>query len=152
MKNKNSFRAPCALPLSEDGVLRQIPIDQFPVSDKGLQKDDGFPMSDIGLLDRFSRDANVDPDFVKKVAARCEKIQEQSPSLSIDEEIRCMRPAWCQTPAEYAVYSESVYQYLRSKQNVSKTDEVEKTDVDSSADSDTSSSSSSSSVASSSNS
>lgn len=124
MKNKNSFRAPCVLPLSEDGVLRQIPIDQFPVSDKGLQKDDGFPMSDIGLLDRFSRDANVDPDFVKKVAARCEEIQDKSLNMSIEEEIRCLRPAWCQTPSEYAVYSESVYQYMRSKQNVSKTDDT----------------------------
>lgn len=135
MKNKNSFRAPCALPLSDDGVLRQIPIDQFPVSDKGLQKDDGFPMSDIGLLDRFSRDANVDPDFVKKVAARCEEIQDKSPNMSIEEEIRCLRPAWCQTPSEYAVYSESVYQYMRTKANVSKTDDVLKPDDDSNVDS-----------------
>lgn len=134
MKNKNSFRAPCVLPLSDDGVLREIPIDQFPVSDKGLQKDDGFPMNDIGLLDRFSRDANIDSDFVKKVAARCEEIQDKSPNMSIEEEIRCLRPAWCQTPSEYAVYSESVYQYMRSKQNVSKSDDVSSTDAGSSDD------------------
>lgn len=134
MKNQNFYRRPSYVPRTFDGVVRLIPIDQFPVSDKGLQKDDGFPMSDIGLLDRFSRDANVDPDFVKKVAARCEEIQNKSPNISIEEEIRCLRPAWCQTPSEYAVYSESVYQYMRSKQNVTKSDDVSSSDDGSSDD------------------
>lgn len=120
MKNKNLTRGVFVAPLLQDGTVKVLPVDQFPTSNKGIVKDDGFPMSDIGILDRFSQDLLFDDDFVKMVAQRVEPISENVSSLTLEQEIKALRPSWVQTPSEYAAYSERVFDALKT----SKTDEV----------------------------
>lgn len=120
MKNQNTFRYTPNKPKFPDGREISLPIDQFPVSDKSLFKDDGFPANEIDILDRFSRNSNIDEDFVKMVAQRIEALpEEKSDDLSIEQKIRLLRPAWCQTPSEYAAYSEAVYQYMSEQSSIS---------------------------------
>lgn len=107
-----------------DNSLRSLPIDQFIVSDKSMYKSDGFPRSDVSLLDRFNK-SNVDPDLVNQVAARMQEISadESMKDFSDDMKLKLLRPAWCQTASEMAAFSEQVYQVLEaSKEDISKND------------------------------
>lgn len=113
MNNQNLFRVECGVPQLADGSPKVLPVDNFPVSDKSFFNDNGFPSSELTILDRVSRAAVFDDDFVKKIASRLEALPEPAKTgLTLEQEIRALRPAWVQTPSEYAAYSERVYQLL----------------------------------------
>lgn len=147
MKNVNLVRVISTPLLLDDGNPWYLPVDQFPVSNKGLYKDDGFPCNEIDILDRYSTSKIVDDDLIKIVAKRLDNMPTSDSAddgLSIEDKIRVLRPAWCQTPSEYAAYSERVISYMESlnkntdlvsDDSVSKTDDVSVVSTDSSTDS-----------------
>lgn len=98
-----------------DGKLKVNSVDQFPSADVSHYKDNGFPSSDIGLLDRFSRD-HAPKETLDYVASRMAEIK-ASPSnkMSDDELLATLKPAWCQTAAEMAQYQEQIYTYMVDK-------------------------------------
>lgn len=121
MKNVNFNRVELPFASLSDGSPRYLPIDTFPVSDESFINASGFPSSELTILDRFSRSQLMDDDYIKKVAARIEQLPEPPKNdLTLSQEIRTLRPAWCQTPSEYAEYSERVYQILSSDKVVAK--------------------------------
>lgn len=103
-----------------DGSVMSLPVDQFPVSDVSLYKRNGFPASDIILLDRFSREHHSKEE-IELIASRLEEIKEQPRNKMSDAELlRVLKPSWAQTSSEMAQYEESVYQYLASKKESEK--------------------------------
>lgn len=120
MKNVNLFRYTPILPMFDDGQVLRLPVDQFPCSNQSLLKDDGFPANEIDILDRFSRGASIDDDLIKIIAKRLEEVNsDEDNGLTIEQKIRVLKPSWVQTAAEYAEYSERVYQYLSETSSIS---------------------------------
>lgn len=102
-------------PTLADGSEMVCQVDRFPVSDKSLFKSNGFPCSDIGILDRFSRERHSKEE-IEMIASRLQEIKaEPANKMSDDELIRTLRPAWCQTASEVAAFDESMYQYMSDK-------------------------------------
>lgn len=127
-KNTNFVRQ---LPVSfSDGSVKVLPVDTFPVSAQGVYNDQGWPMSDVGILDRFSRE-HRDKSEIELIAARLEEIRAAEPDNSgkTDAQIlREIRPAWVQTASEYADYQRMVLE-SQSSVGVSKVDPMnEKSD------------------------
>lgn len=121
-KNRNFDNVAFRHRVFPDGVRITLPIDTFPVSDSSLFNDSGWPMSAIGVIDRFSKD-HVDEDIIKKIAQRCEELSvPESDHLTDEQKLMLLRPAWCQTPSEYALYQERVYQYRQELSNTSVAD------------------------------
>lgn len=128
-KNRNFDNVAFRHRVFPDGVRITLPIDTFPVSDSSLFNDSGWPMSVIGVIDRFSKD-HVDEDIIKKIAQRCEELSvPESDNLTDEQKLMLLRPAWCQTPSEYALYQERVYQY---RQELLKTSVADVKDINSS--------------------
>lgn len=100
-----------------DGKLKVNSVDQFPSADVSHYKDNGFPSSDIGLLDRFSRE-HAPKETLDYVASRMAEIK-ASPSnkMTDDELLATLKPAWCQTAAEMAQYQEQIYTYMVDKKS-----------------------------------
>lgn len=100
-----------------DGKLKVNSVDQFPSADVSHYKDNGFPSSDIGLLDRFSRE-HAPKETLDYVASRMAEIK-ASPSnkMTDDELLATLKPAWCQTAAEIAQYQEQIYTYMVDKKS-----------------------------------
>lgn len=128
-KNRNFDNVAFRHRVFSDGVRITLPIDTFPVSDSSLFNESGWPMSTIGVIDRFSKD-HVDEDIIKKIAQRCEELSvPESSDLTDEQKLMLLRPAWCQTPSEYALYQERVYQY---RQELSKAAVADVKDINSS--------------------
>lgn len=119
------------VPRLADGSPLVNQVDRFPVSDKSLFKANGFPCSDIGILDRFSREQHSKEE-IDFVASRLAEIKaEPANKMSDDDLIRTLRPAWCQTASEIAAFDEHVYtilsdkaEELRAKKEVATTTDV----------------------------
>lgn len=118
--NIKHFARPVPFKKLSDGSVMSLPVDQFPVSDVSLYKRNGFPASDIILLDRFSREHHSKEE-IELIASRLEEIKEQPRNKMSDAELlRVLKPSWAQTSSEMAQYEESVYQYLASKKESEK--------------------------------
>lgn len=118
------------IPKFADGSVIVCQVDQFPVKDKSLFKDNGFPRSDIGIVDRMST-LHMDKDLIEHVSSRMMDLSAESPykGMSDDEMLRVLRPAFVQTATEYKEYTEQVYQFIREKsESLKKTDETSTTD------------------------
>lgn len=123
MKNVNLQRVSFYTPCFGDGVVQTLPVDDFPVKDKSNYKINGFPRSDMSILDRFSR-SNVSREQIEMIASRLQELQAQKDDgLSDDEKLKVLRPSWVQTASEYAQYEEMVYSVLSErKEQLSKDD------------------------------
>lgn len=118
-KNVNLKTTSSYIPLFGDGSVVVCQVDQFPVKDKSLFKENGFPRSDIGIIDRLST-LNMDRDLIEQISARMMDTSVRSPyeGLSDDEMLRVLRPANVQTATEYKFYSESVYHIMRENSEI----------------------------------
>lgn len=97
-------------PVLSDGKPLVNSVDQFPVSDKSLYKRDGWPMSDIGILERYSRDSNISQAEIDSIARRLEYIKSEPSNNKSDEELlRTLRPAWVQTASEFKDYESMLF-------------------------------------------
>lgn len=105
-KNRNTGIRSVYHRFMPDGIVITLPIDTFPVSDRSLFNSSGWPMSSLGLLDRFSR-AHVDEDVLRKIASRCEQlsVNDSDKSLTDDQRLMLLRPSWCQTATEFKDYT-----------------------------------------------
>lgn len=113
--NIKHFSRPVRARVLPDGSMETLPVDQFPVSDVSLYKRNGFPASDIILLDRFSREHHSKEE-IELIASRLEEIKANpSNKMSDADLLRVLKPSWAQTSSEVAQFEESVYQYLASK-------------------------------------
>lgn len=129
-KNVNFIPTFGYIPKFDDGSVICCQVDQFPVKDKSMFKDNGFPRSDIGIVDRMST-LNMDKDLIEHVSNRMMDLSAESPykGMSDDEMLRVLRPAFVQTATEYKEYTEQVYQFIREKsESLKKTDETSTTD------------------------
>lgn len=129
-KNVNLVPTSGYIPRFEDGSVISCQVDQFPVKDKSLFKDNGFPRSDIGIVDRMST-LNMDKDLIEHVSNRMMDLSAESPykGMTDDEMLRVLRPAFVQTATEYKEYTEQVYQFMREKsESLKKTEETSTTD------------------------
>lgn len=129
-KNVNLIPTLGYIPKFDDGSVICCQVDQFPVKDKSMFKDNGFPRSDIGIVDRMST-LNMDKDLIEHVSNRMMDLSAESPykGMSDDEMLRVLRPAFVQTATEYKEYTEQVYQFMREKsESLKKTDETSTTD------------------------
>ena len=89
MKNQNLTRVDCGIPQLADGTAKVLPVDNFPVSDKSFFNDNGFPSNELTILDRVSRAAVFDDDFVKKIASRLEALPEPAKNgLTLEQHTR----------------------------------------------------------------
>lgn len=129
-KNLNLIATSSFIPKFEDGSIIACQVDQFPVKDPSLFKENGFPRTDIGIIDRMST-LNMDPDLLNQISSRMMDVSCRSPyeGMTDDEMLRVLRPACVQTATEYKFYSESVYQLMREKsESLRKTDTTSTTD------------------------
>lgn len=129
-KNVNLIPTLGYIPKFEDGSVISCQVDQFPVKDKSMFKDNGFPRSDIGIVDRMST-LNMDKDLIEHVSNRMMDLSAESPykGMTDDEMLRVLRPAFVQTATEYKEYTEQVYQFMREKsESLKKTEETSTTD------------------------
>lgn len=129
-KNVNLVPTSGYIPKFEDGTVICCQVDQFPVKDKSMFKDNGFPRSDIGIVDRMST-LNMDKDLIEHVSNRMMDLSAESPykGMSDDEMLHVLRPAFVQTATEYKEYTEQVYQFMREKsESLKKTEETSTTD------------------------
>lgn len=104
------------IPKFADGTVICCQVDQFPVKDLSLFKENGFPRSDIGIIDRMNA-SDVDPDLVKQISARMMDTSCRSPydGMSDEEMLKVLRPAYVQTATEVKFFEESVYQFIKEK-------------------------------------
>lgn len=130
MKNVNLQRVSFYIPCFGDGVVQTLPVDDFPVKDKSNYKVNGFPRSDMSILDRFSR-SNVSREQIEMIASRLMELQAQKDDgLSDDEKLKVLRPSWVQTASEYAQYEEMVYNVLSERREQLSKDEKQNLTVD----------------------
>lgn len=125
------------IPHFEDGSVIVCQVDQFAVKDPSLFKENGFPRTDIGIIDRMSS-SDVDPDIISHISQRMVDISSHSPydGMTDEEMLRVLRPANVQTATEFKFYSESVYNFMREKtESLRKSDTTTTTVDDSSGDS-----------------
>lgn len=115
MRNVNLKRVDFYVPRFADGVIQKLPVDDFPVKDTSNYKINGFPRSDMSILDRFSR-SNVSREQIEMIATRLQELQAQpDDGLSDAEKLKVLRPSWVQTASEYAQYEEMVYNVLAER-------------------------------------
>lgn len=104
----------------EDGAKIKANVDNFPVDCPAYKKTDGFRCNDVSLLDRISFDLNIDTDLAKMIAARVKELpKEPESTLTDDQKMATLRPAWVQTASEIKRFDEQVYQYLNTTADVS---------------------------------
>lgn len=115
-KIKSNRKAAFLLPTFADGSVQKLPIDDFPVSDSSNYSRAKWPLSDIGILDRFQR-SNVSREQVERVASRLEEINVKDTTLTDDEKLAYLRPAWVQTASERASFDEYLYQVISERKN-----------------------------------
>lgn len=127
-KNVNYGYAPAYIPKFPDGSTLVCQVDQFPVKDPSLFKENGFPRTDIAIVERMSA-LNVDRDLMNQIASRMMDTSAESPykGMSDDEMLRVLRPAYVQTATEYKYYTEQVYQIMRERSEAIK--DTPETDV-----------------------
>ena len=82
-------------------------IDQF-FGSPGTLKSNGFPASDITLLERMQRQGGSAFEVLKSHISPFNS--SSSDKRTAKEILDTQKPAWVQTPAELARYSESLYQ------------------------------------------
>lgn len=114
--NKNLDFNPFIPERFPDGTVKVLSVDNFPVSNNGVYNDQGWPMSDIGILDRFSRE-HRSKEELELVASRLEEIRAAQPDNSGKSDaqiLREIRPSWVQTAAEELDYERYVLQYIDS--------------------------------------
>lgn len=101
-----------------DGTVKSLPVDDFPVSDRSLYNDSGWPMSDISILDRFSRE-HRDRGEIERIARRLEELSGDDVNKGKTDEqlIRELRPHWVQTASEYAEYEMRLMSYIQQSTN-----------------------------------
>lgn len=104
----------------EDGVKIKANVDNFPVDCPAYKKSDGFRCNDVSLLDRLSFDLNIDTDLAKMIASRVKELpKEPESTLTDDQKMATLRPAWVQTASEIKRFDEQIYQYLNTTADVS---------------------------------
>lgn len=102
-------------PTLPDGIIKSCPVDDFPVKDKSQYKSNGFPRTDMSILDRFSR-SHVSREQIEIIASRLEEIKAQPDNgMSDEEKLRVLRPSWVQTASEYAVYESMVMDVMQER-------------------------------------
>lgn len=129
-KNLNNVSTEAYIPIFADGSVIVCQVDQFPVKDPSLFKENGFPRTDIGIIDRMST-LNMDKDLIDHISSRFTDMSVKSPyeGMSDDEMLRVLRPAYVQTATEYKHYTEQVYQFMREKsESLRKSEEVTSTE------------------------
>lgn len=135
-KNVNYGYAPAYIPKFQDGTTLVCQVDQFPVKDSSLFKENGFPRTDIGIVERMSS-LNVDRDLLNQIASRMMDTSVQSPynGMSDDEMLRVLRPAYVQTATEYKYYVQQVYEIMSERSESVKTSDATDVSVESSTES-----------------
>lgn len=133
-KNKNLKVVPFKLPRYKDGSPMSLPVDGFPVSSKSLYNEQGWPMSDIGLLDRFAAEHRSSEEL-ESIVARLQEIRASEPDnhgKTDAQIIKEIRPYWVQTASEMAQYENSLATYLGASdgQQLSSDDVVSEPDSD----------------------
>lgn len=129
-KNVNVVSVESFIPTFSDGSTIVCQVDQFPVKDPSLFKENGFPRSDVSIIDRMST-LNMDKDLIEHISSRFSDVSVKSPyeGMSDDEMLRVLRPAYVQTATEYKHYTEQVYQFMKEKSDsLRKSEEVTSTE------------------------
>lgn len=120
--NLNLTRADFFVPTLSDNKVISLPVDNFPCQDPSFYKQDGFPRTDIGILDRFSTE-HMDKELFDIVASRMQELQSNpDDGLSDAQKLRLLKPAYIQTASETAFYEEHVYQILQEMKQEVKVD------------------------------
>lgn len=114
MKNRIFHQKNRFCPITKDGVLVTLPVDQFPVKDFNLNQF-GWPKSDLTMLMEYSKN-NVDLDKFNAFAQRIHMLKaEPKNNKTVEQLIHEWRPAWIQTVSEEQSYAEWYYKEFESK-------------------------------------